>query len=133
MLDATQSPVMILCLGADVELTFHRQGPGVRHTARREKSKRRKTVTRTDKTDEIRAGSPVSDWEPSSRSTTKKRATGSGGQQVEEALVITLVHGDLLVVEGAQFRVSLLPIISLYSLICRHFLVLFEEDGNEHM
>ncbi|EJF64384.1 hypothetical protein DICSQDRAFT_167541 [Dichomitus squalens LYAD-421 SS1] len=103
-LDAAQSPVVILCLGADVELTFFcPREPDARRTAHRHKAKSSKKVVGTG----YEIDGDYQDEKHATRSVAKKRATGRRGQHAEEALTTTLVHGDLLVMEGVVFEYTL--------------------------
>ncbi|TBU22912.1 hypothetical protein BD311DRAFT_769569 [Dichomitus squalens] len=103
-LDAAQSPVVILCLGADVELTFFcPREPDARRTAHRHKAKSSKKVVGTG----YEIDGDYQDEKHATRSVAKKRATGQRGQHAEEALTTTLVHGDLLVMEGVVFEYTL--------------------------
>ncbi|KAM5532210.1 hypothetical protein V8D89_014110 [Ganoderma adspersum] len=108
---AAQSPVVVMCLGADVELTF----PPPRRAVARHNSAPKRNTSRParapkdveDDVDEILLSDTACKEGPASRSVAKKRSKGAKGERTDAALMITLVHGDLLVVQGAAFEYSL--------------------------
>ncbi|KAI1796785.1 hypothetical protein LXA43DRAFT_1089860 [Ganoderma leucocontextum] len=108
---AAQSPVVVLCLGADVELTFPppRQGGASRNLALKRKPSRptRGTNDIEDDMDEDYLTDTAHSVEPTPRSTMKKQPKGPKGERTDATLMITLVHGDLLVMQGAAFEYSL--------------------------
>lgn len=125
-----------MCLGADVELTFP---PPRQAVARRTPAPKRNTSRPARATNNVEDGvdeDSLSDTArkegSSSRSIAKKRSKGEKGERTDAALMITLVHGDLLVVQGAVFEVSCRQWCLSPALIAWGPAVFLEENRNEY-
>ena len=122
-----------MCLGADVELTFP---PPRQAVARRTPAPKRNTsrpARAMNDVDEDSLSDTACKEGSASRSVAKKRSKGEKGQPTDAALMITLVHGDLLIVQCAAFEVSCrasgaCPLL----LIAWGPAVFLEEDRNEY-
>ncbi|PIL24864.1 hypothetical protein GSI_12751 [Ganoderma sinense ZZ0214-1] len=113
---AAQSPVVVLCLGADVELAFAPPRQAVARRAPKRNAPRSTLAVDEDDMDEDALPDIEHSERPSSRSTAKKATKGVRGERTDAALMITLVHGDLLVVQGAALEYSLKKTgMSIYS------------------
>ncbi|KAI0672183.1 hypothetical protein C8Q78DRAFT_1077739 [Trametes maxima] len=117
---AERSPVVLLCLGADVEVTFWRRATvatkGVQ-PAQVVSAPVRGITPRSKLAEKTPAGDSDDEYidEPDtisapvrrSRSSSKSLSGSAKNKRLEEALMVTLVHGDLLVVHGANFEYSM--------------------------
>ena len=115
-LAAKDAPVVVLVLGADLELSFSRVAPSghpsppLSAAAAPQRVYGPPPAPADDDGDEDGRegdGSPADEDAPNAPlptgPTTKKQKTSKGKD--DEALMVTLVHGDMLVVEGAVFEV----------------------------
>ncbi|KAI0793748.1 hypothetical protein C8Q74DRAFT_529940 [Fomes fomentarius] len=107
---AKDAPVVILALGADIDVSFVRDSvaPAPSGWAAPPKSSRLSLPTAPAGVDVSQGNISDSDSEAqdvswSTGPITKKRKTPKG--KSEEILTVTLVHGDMLVVEGGVFEV----------------------------
>lgn len=132
MFAAQTSPIVFLCLGADVEMSFWRNRGAAAFVAQTIAATANAPAPRSASPDEeMILGDAEEPYEPlvdkgdeyidSADSTpaaesnaaslrrpnpaAKGKGRPSGKRDVEEALMVTLVHGDLLVVHGAVFEV----------------------------
>ncbi|KAI0358137.1 hypothetical protein OH77DRAFT_1518859 [Trametes cingulata] len=124
---AESSPVVLLCLGADVELTFWGQqettGPAVVASSPpddiAEAADEDDVIIVDDSRMEVEEELPdeadsapaparsVSAATNGSAPPKKKGKGGTAGSKKMELLMVTLVHGDMLVVHGAAFEYSM--------------------------
>ncbi|KAI0649796.1 hypothetical protein C8Q79DRAFT_940800 [Trametes meyenii] len=118
---AERTPVVLMCLGADVEVTFWQRAAAVTRGVQPAQvvSASAPCTVRSSSARATRASAEDSDDEyvdepgiipaPTRRyCSSPKSSTGSAKtKRLEEALMVTLVHGDLLVVHGAKFDYSI--------------------------
>ncbi|KAH9847311.1 hypothetical protein C2E23DRAFT_849217 [Lenzites betulinus] len=108
---AERSPVVLLCMGADVELTFWRR----RASEAQAMTLHSISIAGADEMSEdalIDIGDDTLDdaeFAPAgeSVSTAPKPKAKTGRKNMEEIMMTTLVHGDLLVVYGAVFEYTI--------------------------
>ncbi|KAH9928453.1 uncharacterized protein BXZ73DRAFT_48479, partial [Epithele typhae] len=110
--DAKRAPVVVLSLGADVELTFWQEAstlPGARPASNSDFAT---TYPKEDGTPYDAEGLLIEELVvqtefPAAAVPKVDSKTKGKPKQLEEVLMVTLYHGDMLVVEGGLFEYSM--------------------------